>query len=257
MSHKTEGDNPWNLLRYGNAASGLVLLQQRHRNDSGASEIVELGVAYLWLGKYQEAEQHFRHAIKAHRHSLDVFFGMAGTAKWCVDEHAAAVEYWHSGLKAQYADAGGLGVKIPLLLFVASVLNPQVFPGKKAEEILMKKIEDPRAERWPGSLTKFVLGRDSNIESIMGFKPWPITDLEEAERKRREEADKQSRKWEMQFYGHILEFYNGVLTRKQLSEFMRVATDTSQSEFSNEHYFLNLMWSEEFFIARHETQKSA
>jgi hypothetical protein len=65
---------------------------------------------------------------------------MAGTAKWRANEHGAAIEDWHAGLRAhQYADAGGLGVKIPLLLFVASILDPPVFPRKQAEEVLRKK----------------------------------------------------------------------------------------------------------------------
>ena len=57
------------------------------------------------------------------------------------------------------------------------------------------------------------------------------------------------------FYGHIVEFYNGLITKKQLSEFMCEA-DTSLPEFDNEDYFLSLMWKEEFFIARHEAQNS-
>src|SRR5215831_13663991 len=62
--------------------------------------------------------------------------------------------------------------RFQLLLFVASILDPLLFPRKQAE--------DPRAGRRPGSLTRFVLGLDSNAESIMDFKPWPITALDEA-----------------------------------------------------------------------------
>lgn len=254
VPHEKTNDSAWTLLRYGNPASGLAILRERYGSDPSASEIMELGVAYLWLGEYQEAERHFRHATKTYRHSISNFFGMAGTAKWCVDEHAAAVEYWRSGLNAGYADPAGVG--IPLLLFTASVLQPAVFPGKKAEEILMKKAESSCADRWPGSLSRFVLGMDSDIKSIMGVRPWPISALEEAERKRREQADKLSREWLVQFYGRIIEFYNGLLTMKQLREFMCGAADTSLPEFGNEHYFLSLMWSEEFFIARHEARKS-
>ena len=99
---------------------------------------MRLGVAYLWLRKYHEAEQHFRFSIKTYPYSVADFFGMAGTAKLRANEHGARIEDWLAGLRAQYA-AGGLGVKIPLLLFIASILDSPVFPRKQAEEVLRKK----------------------------------------------------------------------------------------------------------------------
>jgi hypothetical protein len=213
---------------------------------------MELGAAYLWVEDYQAAEKHFQHAIESARNVGDTFYGMAGVARWCRDDAHAAVRHWSSGLDAPYA-IGGIGIKLPLLLLMASVLRPTIYPKDIAERILRERLKSPRAKGWPGSLAKFVLGLDSNVEHALAFKAWPISNLEEAERKRREEASRRTREWLIRFYEHILEFGNGHLNPTQFKECMRGVTDVSTPEFSNELYFLSLIRNEEFFIARHET----
>jgi hypothetical protein len=244
--------NPWNSLRQGNAEPGLSILRQRYEHDPDASHTIELGVANLWLRDYLEAEQLFQTAIKTHPAPGDIFYGMAGAARWCLDECGGAVKYWQNGLGAPYAGAAGLGVRLPLLLLVASILNPLVFPRRRAEEILLKKSKDRRAARWPGSLVRFALGQESNVDRVLDFRPWPTSALEEVETKKREDADRKNREWLTKFYSRLLEFNSGKISRAQFREFTRGATETSQADCSNEHYFLSLMWSEEFFIARHE-----
>ncbi|PWT92837.1 MAG: hypothetical protein C5B54_02900 [Acidobacteria bacterium] len=244
--------NPWNSLRHGNAESGLSILRGRYEHDPDASHTIELGVANLWIRDYQAAEHVFRTAIKTHPAPGDIFYGMAGAARWCLDECGGAVTYWQDGLDAAYAGAAGLAIRLPLLLLTASVLNPPAIERKRVEEILVKKSQDSRTARWPGSLVRFVLGQDLSFERVLDFRPWPISALEELERKAREEADRKNREWLMRFYVRLLEFDHGNMSRAQFREFMRDATDTSQPDCSNEHYFLSLLWSEEFFIARHE-----
>ncbi len=70
---------------------GLALLLNAYTRDPSSSHVMELGVAYLWAGKYQEAAKHFEHATQTHRHTSAAFYGMAGAAYWCLDRpHAGA-----------------------------------------------------------------------------------------------------------------------------------------------------------------------
>ncbi len=149
--------NPWDHLRQENAEQGLTILRERYTHDPSGSHTMELGVAYLWVEDYEAAEQHFQYAIKTHRTLGDVFYGMAGAAVWCTDNPGAAVRHWHAGLDAPYA-VGGVGIRLPLLLFLASILRPNVYPRNDASRVLLKRIQDPRSKYWPGPLAKFVLG---------------------------------------------------------------------------------------------------
>jgi tetratricopeptide (TPR) repeat protein len=230
--------DPWHLLRYGDAEQGLALLRDAYMRQRSSSHIMELGVAYLWKEDYPSAKAHFKNAIQEYPRHATSFYGMAGVAHWCLGESTAAVLDWHDGLKAQYADASGLGIRLPLLLFVASVLEPGTFQRGDAEKILLEKAKDKRAEQWPGTVAKFVLGQATDENSLA------LTPLIK-------EFDRKHREWVIRFYRHLLEFRIGDLTSVQFSEVMRAATDTSQPEFFDPNYFLSLMWSEEFFIARH------
>jgi hypothetical protein len=245
-------EEPWDYLRQGSFKEGLKIIQQSYRTNPSASHVMELGIAYLWVEDYAAAEEHFQRAIKTHPTPGDAFYGMAGAAEWCRGETSAAISYWRDGLTAPYGGAAGLGVRIPLLLFVAAILKPEFFRREHAEEILRKKSKDPRAARWPGSLARFVLGQDSDVERVLDFRLWPISALDEAERKKREEADRKSREWLVEFYKHLLMLATGNTGLIKFRKSMGQATDTFTPDYSNEHYFMSLMRSEEFFLARYE-----
>jgi hypothetical protein len=229
--------SPWDHIRYGDAEKGLALLKEAYIRDPSASETMELGVAYLWVGSYQVAAEHFQRANQTHSHTMDVFYGMAGAAKWCLNDFSAAVELWHTGLGAQYADFAG-GVHLPLLLWVTSVLKPKVFPRTKAENLLKQKVKDTRIKSWPGPIARFILGLidEATMAAVC------------VERER-ETLD---RKWLTQFYRGLIAFNQGNMRPGELKERMRRTADASLPEWSNEQNFLTLPWSEEFFIARHE-----
>lgn len=183
--------NPWDYLRHRRVEPGILILRERYMREPSGSHIVELGVAYLWVGDYQAAQQHFQYAMETHPTLGDIFYGMAGIAKWCVDDPGAAVRLWHAGLDAPYA-VGGLGVHLPLLLFVASILRPGLLPKKQAEQILIEKVDDRRVKNRPGPLAKFVLGLGDE-KTLPGLC------------KGVHERDTQHRKWLTQFYKAVLE----------------------------------------------------
>jgi tetratricopeptide (TPR) repeat protein len=232
-----EAKSPWDHIRYGNAERGLELLRENYARKASASHIMELGVAYLWVGDYERAGEHFRHAIQTHPRTLASFHGMAGVAGWCRNKPDEAVTYWRAGLNAQFADSAG-GLHIPLLLWVASVLVPSILRKKEAEEILKQRVRDAEVDRWPGPLAQFVLGRVDE-ESLRGLS------------RGKTEINTQRRRWLSGFYRGLVDVERGNLGALELKELLQQVSDSSQPEWSNEQQFLSLPWSEEFFIARH------
>src|SRR5213595_3977298 len=96
-------DVRWDLIRAGKTEEGLRLLKNAYGSKPDASHIMELGAAYLWLREYREAWEHFKKAIDTYPRSNSAFFGMAGVAKWCLNDPEEAVKQWRAGLQAEYA----------------------------------------------------------------------------------------------------------------------------------------------------------
>lgn len=231
----------WHLVRYGNVEEGLALMLEAYQQEPSASHVMRLGAAYLWLGRYDAAEKHFQNAIETDPLTTSSFFEMAGTASWCGGDPNKAVKYWHEGLGSQFADAG-VAISLPLLLFVASILEAKVLSREEAEQILKKQLEDPRAEDWPGPLAEFVLGRidEETLAERCIYK---------------KEHTTLRRRWRAQFYEDVVGFDRGDLDSQIFRELMRRASDTSLPEWAEERKFLALLWSPEFYIARHEANR--
>lgn len=232
-----ERKSAWDHLRYGDAEQGLTLIREAYKRKPSASHIMELGVAYLWVRSYEAAAKHFETANQTHIHTMARFYGMAGVAKWCVDDLVGAVEQWHTGLAAQYADVAG-GVHLPLLLWVAGTLKARIFPRAEAERLLSDKVRGPRSKSWPGPIASFTLGLidEATMAAVCVEREREVLD----------------REWLTQFYRGLIAFNRGKLSPTELKEVMRRTADASRPEWSDEQNFLTLPWSEEFFIARHE-----
>ena len=169
-----------------------------------------------------------------------MFFGMAGVAKWCLGEPKEAVSIWRAGLKPKYSNSRELG--LPLLLFFASVLEPETFDKNLAEQLLVEK-KKYRLEDWPVPLAKLLRGQLSEDEFKIHLKG--VND-----------RDTRSRLCQTNFYATVLQLSHS----KNISAFreaMRKSTDTSQSEWLVEEYFVSRLWHAEFFLARHEGNLSA
>jgi hypothetical protein len=235
-------DTPWDLMRAGNQTEALRRLREANEQRDATSEIIELGVAHLWLMDYSAAVEHFESANRRYPKHTDVFYGMAGIAKWCLNEPREAVGQWRLGLDCRFADAAG-GVGLPLLLFVASILRPDVMTRVEAEDVLRTRADDARIRIWPGPLAQFVLGR-----------------IDEAGCRRMcagiNESDTMLRRWRTDFYVGVLEHARGNPGRSR--ELMRRTATTFDDDFDlTKKHYLGKLWNEEFFIARHEAAGSA
>lgn len=230
---------PWQLLRHGENEEALRRMREAYAHDQGPSYVMDLGVAYLWLGRYDAAWEHFNGANRKEPKRYDVYYGMAGAAKWCLDERDVAIRQWQVGCDCEYADGAG-GVGAPLHLFIASLLAPELFARSDAEKLLTVRADDPRVECWPGPIAEFILRRiDEN-----GFR-----------RKCAgvNERDTFMRHWLADFYLGVLELSRGNVQR--FREAARKASLTSADDFDRtKKQYLGKLWHEEFFIARHEIQ---
>lgn len=229
--------NPWELLRAGNAEEGLREFEKAFAKERTASHIMELGVAYLWAERYLSASDHFDAAIRSHPRSLESFFGMAGIAKWCLDQHQDAVRQWQVGLSAEYTGPGR-GIHLPLLLFAACTIDPSVQPDTESTRLLKDKLTEPQVRGWPVPIAEFILGQIDQVHLQSQYVG-------------RDKNESLQRRWLSEFYIGIVESSRG--NTASCRETMQQLVNMTGAEWSDETFFLGRMWSEEFFFARHET----
>ncbi len=167
---------------------------------------------------------------------------MAGVAKWCLGEHKEAVTEWVQGLKSKYARGAGLGVKIPLLLYFASIVMPEVYDKKDAINLLLEKAKDRRIKSWPGPIAQsVVLGQIDEVE-FRARCQW------------RHEHDLLNSLWQASFYKSLKGFKT--LEVQAYKNAMEKLSDVKQVEWRDERILLERIWNEEFFLARHEAGES-
>jgi hypothetical protein len=251
-----ENVNPWNLLRgrKKEQEEGLRLVERMYSQEPNESHRMELGVAYLWLRHYDSAFEHFSAAIHEDPRTGDNDYGMAGVAKWCLGKPNEAISQWRAGLKAKYARASGLDIRMPLLLFFGAVRQPETFDLKRAEKLLLERTVDTRIGNWPGPIARMMLGQISEAEFQNYCQGVKSGDMGKNPFLRRSPRETGNCLWLAEFYKSVL-----ALQRSASSDFqnsMRKLSDTSQSEWQDENVFVSRLWHEEFFMARYEAATS-
>lgn len=230
------------MLRGGGAVQkeGLRMVREQYVHKPDGSHIMELGVAYLFLRDFELAWEHFQTAALTYPRSGDAFYGMAGVAKWCMGDPNSAVSMWCDGLKAKYARASGLGIKMPLLLFFASAVRPEVCEMAYAKKLLAEKLTDRRIGTWPGPIARLLMGDISDRDFRASCKGLNA-------------LDGRNRLWSAKFYVGLMERSSGnALTFK---ETMHALTNISDSEWQDEDILVSRLWHEEFFLARYEASE--
>ena len=127
-------------MRHGAVSDAISQIEKWHKEEAGASETMELGAAYLWTKKYSSSLAHYNRFNKAYPLQIASIYGMAGVAQWCLNDPHNAVRQWREGLQCDYADAAG-GAQLPLLLFFASIVEPETFSRVEAESLLAERAE--------------------------------------------------------------------------------------------------------------------
>jgi hypothetical protein len=229
----------WTLLETGKFDQGIEKILTSYPSTPTPSEIMELGVAYLWAGKFHRASVHFNEAAEKYSPSTSSFFAMAGTSNWCLNDFSGAVRLWERGLRADFQDTAGLGVKLPLLLFICSVLQPHYFDRDKATSMLADRSKDSRISTWPGPVALWLVNPrlpNDYLTSLKTDEPLPHRD------------------WLARFYSLIRKSNaDGRTARK---DFLHL-TANIRLTFPDEDSFLSILWYEEFFIARRQGERGS
>lgn len=240
-------DNPWQLIHAGKAREAVVLLQERYEQKSTPRTSIALGTGLMWAGEYVAAREHFRSSIeeaKRQRMSSEEDFAFLGTAEWCLDNDSVAVECWRSGMAAKYAILG-VCIHSPMMLFIASILRPELqLKSKAILDELRERLADPRTKSWPGTLAQFVAGL-TTIEAVQSS--W-IGNRDQNARRVFPDC-----RWITEFYGELLQFHEGRTTLQRFKQTIVSLTAPDQYSSWEEDDFVNLMRFPEFYIARHES----
>lgn len=227
----------WTLLQGSQREreAGLQQIQKIYSDEPTPSHAMELGISLLWLQYYPEAFNHFRSRIEREKISGDMDFGMAGVAKWCQSRPNEAISQWIAGLKAKYARANGLNVRMPLLLFFAATKEPKLIDKAIIMQALKRAVVDPRVKVWPAPIAKLLLDQIS-LNEFEGYC------------RGRSETDTKMRHWLYEFYKAVINF-----EQERSHDFMKLmAALASTAGRINEDFFLTQIWNEEFFLARFE-----
>jgi tetratricopeptide (TPR) repeat protein len=228
--------NAWQKLRSGKTAEALAdMIAQHSRDASNPSTTIQLGIAYMWLGRWEQAWSHFDEFIEHNSVSTDIMPKFAGTAMWCAGRRESAIEEWKRGLEADYMDASG-GVTIPLHLYFAAAACPTLLNIAEIERQI-RQVLLAKGNEYPGLLGCVALGELGRTEALQIAA----------------ECDPhgtQQHQWEIAFWEGVHFLVSG---RKQdfLKEMDLVANVSWEDFDRNETDFIDRIWSSEFFLARH------
>jgi hypothetical protein len=229
--------SPWDLLRHDQTDAAIRRLRENYRQEASTSRAMDLGVAYLWLRRYDAAFEHFSEFSERHPHHNVVTYGMAGTAKWCLGDSGSAVEQWREGLKCKFTDWAG-GVDLPMLLYFASIARPVLVERCEARQILQKRLANPLATRWPAPLGHYMMD-----------------EIDEEELRRKCEYEDSE---EVVYRNQWADFVVGVKALENgrtglFAEVMNRACDVSWRDYdASDGLFWSKIWHEAFYLARYE-----
>jgi lipoprotein NlpI len=229
----------WYELRHGWRDQVLQRMADAYRQTPDAAHIFDFGKALLVCEDYEAAWRHFQSAIQTYRGgTVDGFHGCAGAAKWCLNQREEAVAEWRRGLRCGYSDPARLN--LPLLLYLASVIAPDLGSDTEARKLLAKRLDSPMARYWPGPVAQFALDRidESALLTLCTG---------------RDEKGTLIQNWHARFYIGVRQFARGDV--RGFREAARSASTVSDEDFDPDSPFFGWKFGHyEFYIARHESR---
>jgi tetratricopeptide (TPR) repeat protein len=229
----------WDVLRRGDVSHAMQQMRENHEKEGSTSCAMELGVAYLWLGRNESALDVFDDYNRRYPNHVDCTYDMAGAAQWRLGRPDEAIASWRIGVDCDFKDAAGLGVRPALLLFFAAAIQSDASLRDDAEAILAERVLDPRISSWPGPVAQFLLGDvdERGLRALCPEKPFiDETPMNE---------------WLADFYVGVAERSKGSMNEYQ--DAMKRCAELSWEDYDQDQgLFLSKMWSPEFFLAQYE-----
>ncbi|HTB95470.1 MAG TPA: hypothetical protein VK716_00560 [Terracidiphilus sp.] len=251
-SASDDTNQPWKLLQRGDLTEALQIFKDQYRLERGPGRKRGLGEALMWAGDYHGAANHFRDAIdrdarhRGYNASNEEDFAFLGAAEWCLGDSEAAIRSWELGIRAVYS-IGGCRTHSPLLLFLASILRPNLYKRDRAEKTLLKRLNSRSAKGYPATEARFALGL---IDKQALEASWPATPPlnvplvgEEAE-------------WIRDFYEAVRNLGAETNTIEDARLTWRSLSERSRYESADVELFYLIVSIPEFFIAMHEATRS-
>jgi lipoprotein NlpI len=237
----------WELLRQGRTEEAIQVTWDEYAKDAtNPSLAIRLGVGYSWLRDWERAWKHFHDFIEVYPSTTDFAFKYAGTAKWCAGDRVAAVAEWKQGIDVDYADVGG-GITIPLHLYFAAAVEPDIMPMHETVELLQSRLQAKPRDAWPAYLAKLLLG-ETTCESAIAQSESDVSHLWGDERRQAEEAARQ----QIGFWWGVKQLTLG--NHAGFRAAMRNYADLAWDDFdTNRELLIAKLRSSEFYLARRES----
>lgn len=220
--------------------SGHYIAQSAAANLSKVNPAIAQGLEYLWLGKYLEASNHFE-AETAKSADEASLLGLAGTAKWCLDDIDGAIQIWSKFFDVATLESARQQIHLAILLQAASTIKEDYRLEKRVSEVLYAEIVGG-LRTWPAPLISAALGMTRELHP---FEDWLRTSGVETPQRR----------WAIEFHRTIDRFKlrsfpdHRDLRVNELNAGMIRITGSEWIYPSNPELFA-IVSQEEFFIAR-------
>jgi hypothetical protein len=197
---------------------------------------MELGVAYLWTEDYEAAYRHFSEVCREFPNSISSFYGMAGVAKWCLDEFEIAATLWETGTHCRFTDTGGPSAQLSLLRYTTAILHPHIVSLSRIEQSLAEMIENGSNKPWPFPVIEYLIGRKTYGELLSSAKG-------------KNAVQTAFNNWYAGFFIGIKEYKAG--NKGAFIKSMNETAITTDEDFDvNSRTFLAKLWCEVLYLAR-------
>jgi hypothetical protein len=256
MENTATEEDLWSLLQDGNCERALSLLKEKNARNPSVRTNLAYGSALMWSGMYQDAADHFSHAIEASKSTKKPWmrgepdYVLLGAANWCSGDYSRAIDNWRGGTNPPYANFG-VALQTPMLMVVASILRPAICTKSEPIGILHRKLAEPRVFSWLGSLARFAAGK---IDSET-LRHSTEQDIQQAVSRRAPDQGRTAH-WLISFYEAVLHLEKGKTTAAEFHGLMQSMTRKADLEPFAANGFWLLATRGEFYIARHEASKS-
>jgi tetratricopeptide (TPR) repeat protein len=240
-------DKAWALLRHGHAEEALALLKDASDGSRELRVTLGYGAALMWVGQYNAAAEHFEAIIQTSRlEKLPMMlsenhYALGGAGRWCLGDLSGAIELWRLGMMAPYATYG-VCLQCPLLLVLASILEPQLLGLDGAPDLLKERSRDPRLRGFPGTLAQFVVG---TIDLAV------LQSSVAREGARHAKCLNRDRKWRVAFYSAVLDAQRSKTAERSSKRLVESITDPRQFDDLDRTEFWWLTRCAEYYIAKH------